>query len=148
MGFYVSALVVGGLIGRLGVALASAVVGWRVAIGVLALLPLAAAVAMRSGLPDPGLPDRGGDRAPSPQRPPDRRLGLRGALFFTFVGTFTYISYRLEEPPFSYSVAASSLVFLLWLTGLTAPLTGRLAGQVGWRRVALGTVLLSVSGGC
>ena len=51
MGFYVSALVVGGLIGRLGVALASAVVGWRVAIGVLALFPLAAAVAMRSGLP-------------------------------------------------------------------------------------------------
>src|SRR6478735_102002 len=60
MGFYVSALVVGGLIGRLGVALASAVVGWRVAIGVLALLPLAAAIAMRSGLPDPGLPHRGG----------------------------------------------------------------------------------------
>ncbi len=33
MGYYVSALVAGGLVGRLGVALATAVVGWRVAIG-------------------------------------------------------------------------------------------------------------------
>ena len=79
MGFYVSALVVGGLIGRLGVALASAVVGWRVAIGVLALFPLAAAIAMRSGLPEPDLPHRGGGiGAPPPQPPPDRRLDLRG----------------------------------------------------------------------
>src|SRR6476660_5511178 len=56
MGYYVSALVAGGLIGRLGVALASAVVGWRVAIGALALLPLAAAFSMRSGLPEPASP--------------------------------------------------------------------------------------------
>jgi len=148
MGFYVSALVVGGLVGRLGVALASAVVSWRVAIGVLALLPLAAAIAMRSGLPEPDhLPRRGGGIAHHLRNV--RLLGVSvcaGALFFTFVGTFTYISFRLEEPPFSYSVAVASLVFLLWLTGLTAPLTGRLAERVGWRRVALGTVLLSGSG--
>ena len=50
-----------------------------------------------------------------------RLLGVSlaaGALFFTFIGTFTYITYRLEKPPFSYSAAAASLVFLLWLTGL------------------------------
>ena len=147
MGFYVSALVVGGLVGRLGVALASAVVGWRVAIGVLALLPLAAAIAMRSGLPEPDLPHRGGGIAHHLRNV--RLLGVSvcaGALFFTFVGTFTYVTFRLEEPPFSYSVAVASLIFLLWLTGLTAPLTGRVAERVGWRRVAFGTVLLSASG--
>ena len=37
MGYYVSALVLGGLVGRLGVALATSVVGWRVAIGLLAV---------------------------------------------------------------------------------------------------------------
>lgn len=147
MGFYVSALVVGGLIGRLGVALASALVGWRVAIGLLALLPLAAAIAMRSGLPEPALPHRGGGFTHHLRNV--RLIGVSvcaGALFFTFVGTFTYVTFRLEQPPFSYSVAGASLIFLLWLTGLTAPLTGRIAERVGWRRVALATLLLSAVG--
>ena len=147
MGYYVSALVAGGLVGRLGVALASAVVGWRVAIGLLAVLPLAAVIAMRRGLPEPELPPRGGGWRRHLTNV--RLLGVSvggGALFFTFVGTFTYVTYRLEEPPFSYSVAAASLVFLLWLTGLAGPLAGRLADRVGWRRLALGTVALSAAG--
>ena len=147
MGYYVSALVAGGLVGRLGVALASAVVGWRVAIGALAVLPLAAAIAMRGGLPETRVPSRGGGIARHLRNP--RLLGVSigsGALFFTFVGAFTYVTYRLEEPPFSYSVATASLVFLLWLTGLAGPLAGRLADRVGWRRLALGTVALSAVG--
>lgn len=147
MGYYVSALVAGGLVGRLGVALASAVVGWRAAIGALAVLPLTAAIAMRNGLPEPELPSRGGGLARHLTNP--RLLGVAiggGALFFTFVGSFTYVTYRLEEPPFSYSVAAASLVFVLWLTGLFGPLAGRVADRVGWRRLALGTVGLSAAG--
>jgi YNFM family putative membrane transporter len=147
MGYYVSALVAGGLIGRLGVGLASALIGWRVAIGLLAVLPLVAALAMRRGLPEPALPPRGGGIARHLTNP--RLLGVSvggGALFFTFVGTFTYVTYRLEEPPFSYSVAVSSLVFVLWVAGLTGPLAGRVADRVGWRRVALGTVALSAGG--
>ncbi len=147
MGYYVSALVAGGLVGRLGVALASEVVGWRVAIGALAVLPLVAVVAMRSGLPEPALPARGGGIGRHL-----RNLGLLGvslgggALFFTFVGTFTYVTYRLEDPPFSLSSAAASLVFVLWLTGLAGPATGRVADRFGWRRLALGTVALSAVG--
>lgn len=147
MGYYVSALVAGGLVGRLGVALASAVVGWRVAIGVLAVFPLAAALAMRSGLPEPDLPPRGGGIAHHLRNP--RLLGVSvggAAFFFTFVGTFTYVTYRLGEPPFSYSVAAASLVFLLWLTGLAAPVAGHFADRIGWRRLALGTVGLAGAG--
>ena len=147
MGYYVSALVAGGLVGRLGVALASSLVGWRVAIGFLAVLPLVAAIAMRRGLPEPELPSRGGGSARPLTNP--RLLGVAiggGALFFTFIGTFTYVTYRLEEPPFSYSVAVASLVFLLWLTGLAGPLAGRVADRVGWQRLALGTVVLSAVG--
>lgn len=147
MGYYVSALVAGGLVGRLGVALASSLVGWRVAIGFLAVLPLVAAIAMRRGLPEPELPSRGGGIARHLTNP--RLLGVAiggGALFFTFIGTFTYVTYRLEEPPFSYSVAVASLVFLLWLTGLAGPLAGRVADRVGWQRLALGTVVLSAAG--
>ena len=147
MGYYVSALVAGGLVGRLGVALATAVVGWRVAIGFLAVLPLVAAIAMRRGLPEPELPPRGGGWKRHLTNL--RLLGVSvggAALFFTFVGSFTFITYRLEEPPFSLSLAAASLVFLLWLTGLLGPFAGRLADRVGWLRLALGTVALSATG--
>ena len=147
MGYYVSALVVGGLVGRLGVALASAVVGGRAAIGLLAVLPLVATIAMRRGLPEPKLPPRGGGWKRHLTNV--RLLGVSvggAALFFTFVGSFTFITYRLEEPPFSYSLAAASLVFVLWLTGLAGPLAGRLADRIGWRRLALGTVGLSATG--
>src|SRR3954451_1946939 len=47
MGYYVTALVAGGLIGRVGVALLAAAFGWRVAIGLLAVLPLAAVFVMQ-----------------------------------------------------------------------------------------------------
>jgi MFS transporter, YNFM family, putative membrane transport protein len=147
MGFYVSALVVGGLVGRLGVALASAVVGWRLAIGALALLPLAAAISMRSGLPEVALPKRGGGLGPHLRNV--RLLGVAigaGALFFTFVGAFTYVTYRLEDPPFSFSPAASSLVFALWLVGGIGPLAGRLAERIGWRRLAFAAIALSATG--
>ena len=147
MGYYVSSLVFGGLVGRLGVALVGTLVGWRVAIGLLALLPIAAVLVMRSGLPEPGVPPRGRGIAQHLRNLP--LLGVSvgaGALFFTFVGAFTYVTYRLEEPPFSYSVAASSLVFLLWVLGLGVPTTGRLAERIGWRRLALVSIAVSASG--
>jgi YNFM family putative membrane transporter len=147
MGYYVSALTAGGLVGRLGVALASAVVGWRVAIGALALLPLAAALSMRGGLPEVVLPRRGGGMAHHLRN--GRLIGVSigaGALFFTFVGSFTYVTYRLQEPPFSYSVAAASLVFVLWIVGLIGPVAGRAAERVGWRRLAFATVAMSATG--
>ena len=78
MGYYVSALVAGGLVGRLGVALATAVVGWRVAIGLLAILPLVAAVVMRRGLPEPDLPPRGGGWKRHLDEPAPARRLVRG----------------------------------------------------------------------
>ena len=147
MGYYVSALVAGGLVGRLGVGLAAAAVGWRWAVGVLVVLPLAAAVAMRGPLPEPPPPVRG-DGALRHLR--NRRLlGVAlagGALFFTFVGTFTYITYRLEAPPFSISPGLASLVFLLWLTGLVGPLAGRASDRLGWRRLTITMIAVSTAG--
>src|SRR5206468_6106156 len=52
MGYYVASLVAGGLIGRVGVGLLAAVVGWRWGIGLLALLPLAAAFVLRRSVRD------------------------------------------------------------------------------------------------
>jgi MFS transporter, YNFM family, putative membrane transport protein len=147
MGWYVGALVFGGLVGRVGVALATGVVGWRVASAMLAALPLAAALAMRGGLEETGAPERS-------DQPLRRIVSLRlfavaaigSTLFFAFVGTFTYVVYRLEDPPFNLSLSTASLVFLLWIAGATGPLAGRLAERYGWRRLAAGAVALSTIG--
>ena len=58
MGYYVSALVAGGLIGRIGVALVTSVVGWRWAVGGLAILPLVGAIVLQRTLPDMPSPAR------------------------------------------------------------------------------------------
>src|SRR5438270_10191670 len=56
MGYYVAALVAGGLVGRVGVALLAAAFGWRWGIGLLALLPFVAAFVMRRTVRDLRLP--------------------------------------------------------------------------------------------
>jgi YNFM family putative membrane transporter len=152
MGLYVSSLVLGGLVGRVGVAQLTAVAGWRAALGAVAALPLVATLVMRRRLP------------PEPQAP--RSAGLSAgtllgllrnrtlvaatiagsALFFAFMGAFSYIDFRLERPPFSLSPAVIGLVFLLWLMGAVGPHAGRLVDRHGWRRVALGGLLACAGG--
>jgi MFS transporter, YNFM family, putative membrane transport protein len=152
MGLYVSSLVVGGLVGRVGVALLTTLIGWRGALAVVAALPLAATLIMRRSLP------------PEPAAPPSAGLSLRtlratlanrtlvvatvtgSAMFFSFMGIFSYIDFRLERPPFSLSPAVIGLVFLLWAMGAVGPLAGRLAGRHGWRAIALAGLLSAASG--
>jgi YNFM family putative membrane transporter len=152
MGWYVGSLVVGGLIGRVGVSLLTAAVGWRGALGAIALLPLAATLVMKRSLPP--------DPAPPTSRPALRvtlaavsrnrtllaATALGAGLFFSFVGVFSYAEYRLQRPPFSLGTTASSLIFLLWLLGGVGPLAGRVAERFGWRRVALVAVSLATCG--
>src|SRR5438445_7308437 len=92
MGNYVTALIAGGLIGRVGVALLAAAFGWRWAIGLLAVLPLAAAVVMRRSLVDVPLAPVEGSRWSGIRRQLRNRRLLQttaagSAFFFTFVGT-------------------------------------------------------------
>jgi len=149
MGYYMSALVAGGLIGRIGVALITDVVGWRWAIGGLAILPLASSVILRRSLPDLPRPERaeGSGLLRQVTNPYVLRAAVVGsAFFFVFVGTFSYVTYRLERPPFGYGTVASSAVFGLWILGFTTPLLGRVVDRVGWKAVAGGSAALCVAG--
>jgi YNFM family putative membrane transporter len=151
MGYYVAALVGGGLVGRVGVGLATAAFGWRWALGGLALLPLASTLLMRRTLPEAPPAHRSERRrsaaAAQLRNPAVLRPALAGgALFFTFVSVASYLTFRLTEPPFDYSTGAVSLLFVLWVLGGAGPFAGRLADRVGWRRVALGGVLLAATG--
>jgi MFS transporter, YNFM family, putative membrane transport protein len=150
MGYYVAALVAGGVIGRVGVGLITAAAGWRWALGALVVLPLSGNVLMRRTLPE----------APPPPRTHRGRavlgLQLRGAvlrpavaaaaLYFTFTSVFSFATFRLADPPFDYGTATTSLLFGLWVMGGIGPTAGRLADRVGWRRVAIAGTLLTVTG--
>jgi len=142
MGAYVASLVTGGLIGRVGVALVADVAGWRWAVGGLAVLPAAGAVLMSRALPDVGPPERSatrlsGVRAQLRNADLIRTAFAGGCLFFTFIGVFSYVTFRLQAEPFSLSDVSSSLVFVLWLLGAIGPFAGRFADRVGWRAAAL-----------
>ncbi len=153
MGYYIAALVAGGLVGRVGVALLTAATDWRLALGLLTLLPLASTLLMRRRLPDE--PSAGRRTTPLSIRGAARVLHnpvliaatLAGsALFFAFMGAFSYIDFRLERPPFSLDPSITGLVFLVWVMGVAGPAAGRLAGRRGWRSVALGGLALAATG--
>jgi YNFM family putative membrane transporter len=151
MGVYVSSLVAGGLVGRVGVAIVAHAVGWRWGVGGLALLPAAGAALMGRALPETAPPARSGDgrlgvRAQLRNTALVRTAVAGSCLFFTFVGTFTYVTYRLERPPFGFRDVTSSLIFLLWLLGAVGPFAGRLADRIGWRRAALAALACSTTG--
>jgi MFS transporter, YNFM family, putative membrane transport protein len=153
MGYYVAALVAGGLIGRVGVALLTAALSWRAALALLAVLPLSSALLMRRGLP-PESPaalrttslSRGDARRVLRSRTLIAATLCGSALFFAFMGAFSYIDFRLERPPFSLSPATAGLVFVVWVMGAAGPLAGRAADRRGWSLVALGAVLLAAAG--
>jgi MFS transporter, YNFM family, putative membrane transport protein len=151
MGRYVTALVAGGLTGRIVPALIAAGLDWRWGIGLLALLPLAAAVLMRRTLVDlPPLLATGGRwsgvRRQLRNGPLLQATAAGSAFYFTFVGTFSYVVYRLERPPFGLGPAAGSFVFGLWILGVLGPSMGRLADRIGWRRLAFCALALAAAG--
>jgi YNFM family putative membrane transporter len=151
MGYYVAALVAGGLVGRIGVALLTAALGWRAALGSLAALPLTGALVMRRSLAELPLPERSEHRrrgiaAQLTNARLLRATAVGSAFTFTFIGTFSYVTFRLERPPFGLGTAVSSLVFLLWLLGALVPFAGRWAERAGWQALALATLGLAAAG--
>jgi len=142
MGLYITALVSGGIIGRVGIALVTTVTGWRWPVGALALLPAAGAVVMARTLPHAPAQEVTARRWDAVRRLV-RNPGLQqataaaSALFFAFVGVFSFVTFRLERPPFDWSQAAGGLIFLMWGLGALGPLAGSAADRSGWRRIVL-----------
>jgi YNFM family putative membrane transporter len=151
MGYYVAALVAGGIVGRVGVGLLTAAAGWRWGLGALVILPAAATVLMRRTLPEAPLAPRSGRRRSAAAAQLRNPLVLRpalaaSALFFTFVSVASYATFRLERPPFDYGTGTISLLFLLWVFGAAGPTAGRLADRYGWRQVALAGLGIATAG--
>lgn len=146
VGWYTAALIVGGLVGRLGVALVASLIGWRGALAVLATLPLTALVVMARTLPAAAVRRRLDETGRLFTRRIAAATMTGPAVYFVFVAVFTFIGYRLESAPFSLSPTVVSFVFLAWVVGAVAPFAGARAERFGWSPVALVGILSAALG--
>ncbi|CAO3421036.1 MFS transporter [Azospirillum doebereinerae] len=156
MGLYIGGTAIGGMSGRVLTALVTDLGTWRLAVGVVGALGIAAALTVWAGLP----PSRHFVKRPAGLRELTRAwrglLGDRGllALFSMgfmlmggFVTVFNYIGFRLSEAPFDLRPAVVGAIFLVYSFGVvSSPLFGALAGRYGNDRTLAAAVLLMLAG--
>jgi YNFM family putative membrane transporter len=150
VGGIIGASVVGGLLGRVLAGAIADRAGWRASFLAFAVLTAAAAALLARGLA-PG----GGRRAAGLGAAWSEMLGhlrdprlvgaylVGGALFFGFIGMFTYLPFHLAAPPYALPTAAISSVYLVYAAGVfSARLAGRVSGRVAPRTlIAAGLVV-------
>ncbi|MBB3265367.1 YNFM family putative membrane transporter [Azospirillum sp. OGB3] len=156
MGLYIGGTALGGMSGRALTALLADVASWRMAMGVIGALGVAAAVAVWVALPA----SRHFQRRPAGMRElaeawrghlMDRGLLALFAMGFlsmgAFVTVFNYIGFRLLVPPFELRPAAVGAVFTVYLCGVvSSPLFGGLAVRLGRGRVLAAAAAMMAAG--
>lgn len=154
-GVYTSGASLGGFSGRLFTGVLADLFGWRYAIGFLAMLTLTGAVIVMATLPRERKFVRSEGLVASakqmlrhfrnPQLIATYAVGF--GVLFNFIATFTYISFRLAEPPYSLSATWLGAIFVVYLLGsAVAPMTGFAVGRFGRRQVMIATIGLWVVG--
>lgn len=143
VGGWIAASVAGGLTGRVLSGLLAAGTSWRVPFLFFGVLTLFGSAAIARSLPSAEAP--GGARLGRADRGMflhfrNRRLVgaflIGGAVFFCFIGIFTYLPYYLTAPPFHLSTALVSSVYLVYVAGVfTSLVSGQLSRHVGRRAV-------------
>ena len=155
MSAYVAGTVFGGFLGRFLSGVIAAHGNWRAPFVVLGVLDLLGAFAVRQWLPLAAnfVPAKHifksfSDTWGHLQNP--RLLAVCGMGFtvlFSLVGVFTYANFYLARPPFNLNPAALGSVFFVYLLGcVVTPLAGRFLDRHGFRRTALLSVSMSISG--
>jgi MFS transporter, YNFM family, putative membrane transport protein len=155
-GLYIGGTALGGMAGRLVTGVVADQWGWRWGLAAIAALGLVCAVTVRWLLP----PSRRFTPAPTGVRPllrmERRALADRGLVLLYLIGgcsvgalvaVFNTLGFLLEGAPFNLSLAAASLVYLVYPVGtLSSMLFGRLADAFGRRAVLPVGCLLAVGG--
>jgi predicted MFS family arabinose efflux permease len=146
----------GGLCGRFIPGVLADVAGWRTGFLVLAGLSFAGATLVLLLLPaETRFVRSRGIRSSSLQIV--RHLGnlqllasyaIGFGVLFNFIAVFTYVSFHLAAPPFSFSSTLLGAIFLTYLGGtFVAPVTGRMIAMLG-RRTFLLAVIAFWACGC
>jgi YNFM family putative membrane transporter len=139
----IGASVVGGLLGRVLAGAIAGLGGWRAPFVAFAAMTAVAALLLARGLaPGGGRPSEGLRAAWAGMLGHLRDPRLAGAyvvgaaLFFAFIGIFTYLPFHLSAPPYALPTAAVSSVYLVYAAGVvSSPVAGRLSGRIPPRRL-------------
>jgi predicted MFS family arabinose efflux permease len=154
-GLYVSGASIGGFSGRFIPGMLADLIGWRDAIRVVALITLAAAIIVMLTLPRERKFVRSDGLLSSLiqmlRHLRNRRLlatfAVGFGVLFNFIATFTYVSFHLAAPPYSFSPALLGMLFLTYLVSSPlVPWTGRGIAIFGRRPLVLGVTALWIVG--
>jgi MFS transporter, YNFM family, putative membrane transport protein len=154
-GIYISGSSIGGFCGRFIPGLLTDVIGWRVAIQVMALITLIAAIIVAATLPPERNFVRSGGLVSSLtqmiQHFRNRRLVATYAIgfgvLFNFIATFTYVNFHLAAPPYLFSPTLLGALFLTYLVSSPlVPWVGRAIALFGRRPFVLGMIALWIVG--
>jgi YNFM family putative membrane transporter len=153
VGGWIAASVAGGLTGRVVSGLLADWLNWRAPFVLFGVVTIVGAVLLARELPASGT--RGAKLRIDPrellQHFSNRRLVgaflIGGAVFFCFIGVFTYLPYYLTAAPFHLSTAFVSSIYLVYIAGIfTSILSGRLSSRFGGRLVMAVGLLIAAGG--
>ena len=154
-GVYTSGASLGGFSGRFIAGIVADAANWRTAFLVLAAMTLIGGIAIMFLLPrekkfvrSDGLIESGRQMLRHFQN--SQLLATYGVGFgvlFSFIVTFTYLSFRLAAPPYNLSATWLGVIFVVYLVGsATTPLTGWALTRYGRRRFTLRVLALWIVG--
>jgi MFS transporter, YNFM family, putative membrane transport protein len=148
-GLYVSGASLGGFCGRFIPGVLADLIGWRAAFVVVALITLAAAMIVALTLTRERHFVRSGGLTTSLRQMLRHLRNLRlvatyaigFGVLFSFIATFTYLSFHLAAPPYLFSPTLLGAIFFTYLGGsVVAPWAGRATALFGRRRFVLGVI--------
>lgn len=150
---FVAGTTLGGFAGRFVTNLLTAMLGWRHALDIVAVLSLATGLAIYQSLPSWRAARAENDAATRWQW----KLVLRAPLLASFavgacvlasqVATFTFVGLRLTRAPFDFSTAGIGAIYAVFLVAVVVtPISGRIARHRGPRDLALAAVGLAIVG--
>jgi predicted MFS family arabinose efflux permease len=154
-GLYITGSSLGGFSGRFIPGVLADALGWRVAFLVLAILSLIGAVVVAFLLPrERRFHSAEGLRTSirqmlhhleNPQLLATYAIGF--GVLFNFIAVFTYVSFHLAAPPYSFSPTLLGAIFVTYLAGaVIAPAAGWAIARFGRRAFTVAVVLVWMGG--
>jgi predicted MFS family arabinose efflux permease len=154
-GIYSSGSSLGGFSGRLITGILADAIGWRGGFVVLAAMTLIGGLAVMFLLPretkfvrSEGLLASGKQMLRhfhNKQLVATYAVGF--GVLFNFIAIFTFISFRLADPPYSLSASVLGLIFVVYLAGSAlSPLAGWVVTRFGRRRFMVANLVVWVAG--